>query len=182
MVNVFNLRIIALLMFIFVSNISEAQIKRNIDGVTLGVSTKQNVITHLKKKNLPYKYIEGGDVIMSFKDNTFGGVMWFAIYYRFHKNIVYKITYSKYANNSDVFNSSIDSEFSNLKSSLLRKYRPYITDSKYERLLSNTILFHDRTTEIELGKGYYEGSYLLNLIKTDTHLQGKNFESDYNDL
>ena len=152
-------------------------IRKVIDGITLGVSTKQDVIAHLKRRNMPYKYIEAGNVIMSFKDNVFGGVMWFAIYYRFSKNIVYKITYSKHANNDDVFNSNIDSEFSALSSSLYNKYKSYKAVETYKRLLSNTVLFDDGKTEIELGKGFYEGSYLLNLIYTDIYYQNENFKS-----
>ena len=131
---------------------------------------------------MPYKFIEGNSVIMSFKDNIFGGVMWFAIYYRFCKNIVYKITYSKYANNSDVFNSNIDSEFSALNNSLYNKYKSYKAEETYKRLLSNTILFDDGITEIEIGKGYYQGSYLLNLVYTDLYYQNEDYKNRDADL
>lgn len=157
-------------------------IRRSVDGITLGKSTKQDVIAHLKSKNMPYKFIEGNSVIMSFKDNSFGGVMWFAIYYRFCKNIVYKITYSKYANNSDVFNSNIDSEFSALNNSLYNKYKSYKAEETYKRLLSNTILFDDGITEIEIGKGYYQGSYLLNLVYTDLYYQNEDYKNRDADL
>lgn len=157
-------------------------IRRTVDGITLGISTKQDVIAHLKSKNMPYKFIEGNNVLLSFKDNSFGGVMWFAIYYRFSKNIVYKITYSKYANNNDVFNTNIDSEFSALKNSLYDKYKPYKTEETYKRLLSNTILFDDAKTEIEIGKGYYQGSYLLNLVYTDLYYQNKDFDNRDSEL
>ena len=166
----------------FYSQITQNGINRNIDGVVLGMSTKQQVINRLKEKNMPYKYTEGGDVIMSFKDNTFGGVMWFAIYYRFYKDIVFKVTFSKYANNSDVYNSNIDSEFSALKRSLSNKYRSYYTDVTYKRMFSNTILFNDEKTEIELGKGYFEGTYMMNLVYTDFFYQEKQFEKNDNDL
>lgn len=161
---------------------SQNGIRRIVDGIILGISTKQDVIAHLKSKNMPYKFIEGNTVIMSFKDNSFGGVMWFAIYYRFSKNIVYKITYSKYANNNDVFNTNIDSEFSALKNSLYNKYKPYKTEETYKRLLSNTILFDDAKTEIEIGKGYYQGSYLLNLVYTDLYYQNKDYDNRDSEL
>lgn len=159
------------------TQMSQNGIRRVVDGITLGVSKKQDVVAHLKRRNMPYKFIEGDNVIMSLKDNVFGGVMWFAIYYRFSKDIVYKITYSKYANNDDVFNTNIDSEFSALSSSLFNKYQSFKTVETYKRLLPNTILFDDGRTEIELGKGYFQSSYLMNIVYTDIYYQNEDYKN-----
>lgn len=174
-------RQVLLLLFLFVSIIGNAQIRRNVDGVVLGVSTKQDVIRHLRSRNMPYELIEDGSVIRSFKDNNFAGVSWFIIFYRFYNNKVYRITYTKHANGYDVPNSLIDTEFSLLQRNLLSKYQRYNTRNA-PPLYQYTTSFNDGKTGLQVGKGYYEGTYLLSLIYVDIYLEGKSAQHGYDDL
>lgn len=87
-------RFIYLLIGLFLCIFANAQIERTIDGITLGVSTRQDVLNHIKTLKLPYE--EKGDDISYIGDVTYANINWYGMNYHFYKNVVSKITFSKW--------------------------------------------------------------------------------------
>ena len=163
-------------------SVSYSSIDRNIGGITLGVSTKESVIEHLKNNGIPYELLEDGNVVMSFKDSSLEGVSWFAIYYRFYNNIVYRITYYKHSNNFDATRPKLDLEYSQLEKDLQAKYSKFKIAKKGEGTLSNNTFFKDNKTSLELSKGNNGDGYLLTLIFVDLNLAKKSKIQKYKDI
>ena len=72
------------------------RISRDVDGITLGLSTKQDVIRQLKNRGRKYDINEPIDdytVIISNGKATFQGVTWAAIAYKILNNKVYQISF-----------------------------------------------------------------------------------------
>ena len=88
-------RFIYLLIGLFLCIFANAQIERTIDGITLGVSTRQDVLNHIKTLKLPYEEI--GDDIFYIGDVTYANVNWYGMNYHFYKNVVSIISFVKWA-------------------------------------------------------------------------------------
>ena len=84
-----------MLIGLFLCIFANAQIERTIDGFILGISTRQDVLNHIKTLKLPYE--EKGDDIFYIGDVTYANVNRYGMNYHFYKNVVSKISFVKWA-------------------------------------------------------------------------------------
>ena len=138
-------------------------INRNIDGLVLAKSTKQDVINLMKKNNLRYIKKENGDCLEASGEYNYGGVSWSTIEYRFHNNILWQVVFSK--TGSGPSGSTIVFDYSNLKESLLRKYKEY-----YSPVFADDLSFSDNATYIAVFGGRPEVNQKLQLRYTDANI------------
>lgn len=68
-------------------------INKNIWGITLGKSTKQEVWDYLDSKGIGHQELENGEVTQSVNDFDFAGIYWNCVNYHFVNNIVSNITF-----------------------------------------------------------------------------------------
>lgn len=72
------------------------RIVRTIDGITLCLSTKNDVIKYLKNRGRKYTIAEHEDnltIVISNGDIVYNGFKWAAIAYNLYNNVVYQISY-----------------------------------------------------------------------------------------
>lgn len=168
-----------IIFFLFIIPLySFGQIKRNIDGIILGKSTKQEVVNYLKNRKLPYSFKKVGvyNAILCNVPRSFGGVSWHSTIYIFYNNLVFQVSYS----NTDyhLLKKEIDLCFVNLSMALQRKYSQYkITSSDRDN-----IEYKDSHTSIKLNRGYFENHYTLDVDYTDYQLMEKSFMEGDDDL
>lgn len=69
---------VCILLLSLLPTISFGQIKRNIDGIILGKTTKQEVADYFNNKGIPYKFGNIGtyNAVSSKEGRAFGGVSW----------------------------------------------------------------------------------------------------------
>ena len=145
-------------------------INRNINGIVLGKSTKQDVINYLKRNKIQYEYdvIAGSPAISYFKNVSFGGITWQFCSYSFLNNIVYEIGYTK-AVRTNIPKETIDTEHSFLMRELKRKYRDYSINNENRRGFEvHTI--RDENTTITVEIGYENSTYLMSITYRDINL------------
>lgn len=151
-----------------------AQIKRVIGGVSLGVTTKSQLLSKLKSRHKHYVFV-GDNLLRVDGDCDFAGVRWFATFYHFHHGRVFKISYSKHANSYDVPETLIDTEYSALEIALNGKYRRFKTTDDSGVPCVSSACFKDRKTMIRLHKRYYVGYYILTLDYVDFKIQMQHY-------
>lgn len=166
-------------LFLLVAINVSAQLRRNINGIILGVSTKTEIINKIKAQHKIYTVQD--NLLIVTQDNTFGGVNWFATFYRFYKNKVYKITYSKHANTSDTPVSLIDMQYSNLQKSYIRKYGNYTTRN-FSSIYDTFTCFKDSATRITIEKGGFEGKYILSVSYTCLELEMQSYKDSVDEI
>lgn len=104
--------------------IEDNSIKRNFDGIILGVSNKDEVISYLKKINLPYTIESDGNQITVRQNNIYlGGIAWNYLSYVFINGVVVTIVYIK--NTKEQYEGEYLAEFEIIKRNLFNKYRQY---------------------------------------------------------
>ena len=150
-------------------------ISRNLDGAILGKSTKQEIISHAKSKHLSCQFVESGNCLMASGDYTFGGISWSSVEYRFYKNVLWQVVFSKTGNGPS--GSTIVFDYSNLRDGLLRKYKDY-----YSPIFSDDLSFSDNHTYIAVFGGKPEVNQKLQLRYTDAFILKKINEGRNNDL
>lgn len=71
-------KILLLLLLTVLPLASFGQIKRNVDGVTLGKTSKQEVVNYFKNRGIPYTFgnIGAYNSVSSKEGRAFGGVSW----------------------------------------------------------------------------------------------------------
>ncbi len=159
-------------LFLFVFFLSftlEAQITRTINGITLGKSSRQDVISMLGRQGVNYRTENGGLGIAAYGSFVFGQTEWQRVCYNFYNNIVYQICYEKRGNASE--NSTITLEYSAIRENLMRKYARY-----YSPLFPNDATFTDGRTNIHLGGGRPTIQQELYIWYTDAVLVKKHNE------
>lgn len=161
---------------------SQNGIRRIVDGITLGKTTKQEVISILKKKGMKYSLqnINGIPIIEIDEYNTFGGNSWQHIFYYLYNNIVFQIDFSKEIKNGGD-KTSIDLEYSNIEMSLIKKYGEYREKGSSDQDYYTTV-FNDKLTEVRMAKGNYQGYYHFSLSYCDLELYKKVYDERVNDL
>lgn len=137
---------------------SITSINRNIGGVCLGNSTKQDVLKYLNTENLSYQDLGNGDIIKVYSDYKFAGVYWDYVYYCFTNDKVYKVLFT--------LKSSAHSEtFYKLKDMLANKYtQSKNLSSKQQDVFSLT----DSSTTVILDNSHFKE---LRCEYKDTHLE-----------
>lgn len=92
-------------------------INKNIWGITLGKSTKQDVWDYLDSKGLEHQELNNGEVTQALNDFEFAGIYWNCINYHFVNNIVSNITF-KSRDKEEV----LKDYYYNLRNSIFTKY------------------------------------------------------------
>ena len=125
---------------------SSIPINKNIWGISLGKTTKQDLFKHFNSEGLHYRELENGSVAQVYSDFEFAGVYWDYAYCCFTNNRIYKIIF--------VAKSDSDkNDFYKLRSMLATKYTVSKNfDSKYPDVFSIT----DSKSKIELDNSHYK--------------------------
>ena len=155
------------------SNKSQNGIARNIDGVILGKTTKQEIIYRLHNKKISYNIDTSREVpVINCEGNIlFGGIEWFYVSFFLYNNVVFRIDYSKGAKTGTT-KASIDLEYSRLKDQLLRKYG-HLDRENDNKPDYYYFVIREKSTSLSLFKGYYEGNFLMSLTYTDAETMRK---------
>ena len=124
---------------------SVISINKNIGGVYLGSSTKQDVLNYIYTENLSYQDLGNGDIIKVYSDYKFAGVYWDYVYYCFTNNKVYRVIFTlKSSLSSDVFYK--------LKGMLANKYT---LSKKLNSKQQNTFSLTDSSTTVTLDNSHF---------------------------
>lgn len=142
---------------------SKIPINKHIWSITLGKSTKQDVLNYLDSINLMHIELENGSVTQVLEGFEFAGVFWDKAYCYFSNNRIYKIR----------FWYKTDSFDSNLMNMLTTKY----TLSK--QFNDTHISIKDSCTLIELS---YPFSKAVKLEYTDLKAKDKKLQQDINSI
>ena len=157
------------------TSISHKGISRNLDGAILGKTTKQEIISQVKNKQLSYQFVENGQCLIASGDYSFGGVSWSSVEYRFYNNILWQVVFSKTGNGPS--GSTIVFDYSNLRDGLLRKYKEY-----YSPIFADDLSFSDDITYIAVFGGEPKVNQKLQLRYTDASTQKIINDGHYNNL
>ena len=142
---------------------SKVPINKHIWGITLGKSTKQEILNYLDSMKLMHLELENGSVTQVLDGFEFAGVFWDKAYCYFTNNKIYKI---RFWHTTDSFDSS-------LMNMLTTKY----TLSK--KFNSSNISIKDSCTLIELNYPY---SRAVRLEYTDIKAKNKKLQQDINSI
>ena len=167
-------RILLCIMLISCSIAISAQIQRLFFGLTLGVSTKNSVISYFKNNSIEYHIDDEGTYMAN--NIKFAGYKWPEVYFYFYKGKLFKIMMG---NSDEVDNiQTLDLTRENLYNTLKKKYGNYLEDDTETKTI-----FMDNKTIIFLFY-YYSGSYRKELILTyaDKELMLSSIESDESEL
>lgn len=142
---------------------SKIPINKHIWGITLGKSTKQDVLNYLDSINLMHLELENGSVTQVLDGFEFAGVFWDKAYYYFSNNKIYKI---RFWHTTDSFDSG-------LMNMLTTKYT---LSKKFD---NSNISIKDSCTLIELNYPY---SRAVRLEYTDIKAKDKKLQQDLNSI
>ena len=142
---------------------SKIPINNHIWGITLGKSTKQDVLNYLDSMSLMHLELENGSVTQVLEGFEFAGIFWDKAYCYFSNNKIYKI---RFWHKTDSFDS-------NLMNMLTTKY----TLSK--QFDGTHISIKDSCTLIELS---YPFSKAVKLEYTDLKAKDKKLQQDINSI
>ncbi len=146
-------------------------INKNIFGITLGKSTKQDVWNHLDSLNMWYLEIENGSITQTQKEFEFIGIYWDYINYHFTNDKVYKITFVSRMNYR-----SIGNYLDKLKGMLAEKYT---LSKKFDNYRHEYTLSDGSTLiEVEVESDYEEIIFRY----TDLKLKNKKLKQDTNSI
>ena len=141
---------------------SKTSINNHIWGITLGKSTKEDVLNYLDNQKIWHQELKNGSITQGYKDFEFAGVYWNYVYYYYVNDKVYKITFIYRPE------GSANSDYIKLKNMLTAKYA-LSKNFKKESPLSFSI--KDSNTLIEINDKYDE------LILKYIDLKGKKEKS-----
>lgn len=142
---------------------SKIPINKHIWGITLGKSTKQDVLNYLDSINLMHLELENGSVTQVLDGFEFAGVFWDKAYCYFSNNKIYKI---RFWHTTDSFDSG-------LMNMLTTKYT---LSKKFD---NSNISIKDSCTLIELNYPY---SRAVRLEYTDIKAKDKKLQQDLNSI
>ena len=175
-------RSLCIVLLSIISLTSIGQIRRNLDGIILGKTTKQEVVNYFNNKGIPYMFNTIGtyNAVSSKEGRTFGGVSWQFNDYVLYNNIVFQVTYTKMSGKGlTITKDEIDLNFNSLFLSLKRKYGSYFKSSKSDK---DTKEFSDSSIRITLRRGFYQDHYMFSIEYTDIKLMEKSFMEHYDEL
>ncbi len=169
---------ICILLISLLPLISLGQIKRNIDGIVLGKTNKQEVVNYLKNKRIPYSFRKVGvyDAIICNKERAFAGISWSSTIYTFYKNKVFRISYSN--SDFDMTKEEMDLCFENLSMSLQRKYSQFKKNDSDRDIIE----YQDSNVGITLSREYLQSHFMIGIDYTDLFLIGIAFSEEDDDL
>ena len=158
----------------------KSSIKRSIDGIELGKTTKTEVISYLSTKRISPKEIEDGRSVRGEGDIAFGGIIWDGIKYCLYNDKVYKVLYVKQYTSRVYDVKKCDQTYQQLRSALLKKYTNH--KSPEGAKIPDKLYIKGKGVSVEVRKEHHRGKYLLILTYTDIDLEGKAKKKDYDDL
>ena len=159
---------------LLIANLSTAQIRKSVLGLTLGVSNKTAVAKILKSKHVKFWEQDGSLVANHIQ---FGGFKWSAVFFEFYNNKLYSVAFRDDSINKD--SELLLTVFKRLGNDLYRKYSSYY-DS--EESYDGNIIFSDKNVELILEGGYYNGIFNLAIMYTYLPILYKKIESEGNEL
>lgn len=142
---------------------SKISINKHIWGITLGKSTKQDVLNYLDSINLMHLELENESITQVLEGFEFAGVFWDGAYCYFSNNKIYKI---RFWHKTDSFNS-------NLMDMLTTKYT---LSGKFD---NSHISIKDSCTLIELSHPFER---VVRLEYTDIKAKDKKLQQDINSI
>lgn len=113
------------------------RIARNINGITLGVSTQQDVISKLKARRMEYTEYADGYVIISNGKHYYMGIEWEAVMYKFYQNKVWAIIYI--TGDKKGAGNNLPSLRSTVTKACNKKYRRFYSSSQIGTYYSDSI-------------------------------------------
>lgn len=166
-----NRLVLALLSFVFCMT-AQAQLKRNILGSQLGVSTEEQVKDTMSQRG--YEVSSSDKDSFSYKDVMFAGNKCDIVTYGFFNNKLYAVSF---VIGQSEYNEIPQNIYNALRSSLARKYSGYkmkITDTE--------CTYKDNKTLIVLSvlKNVY--GYAVGLSYGDLNLFGKKYDEELDEL
>lgn len=168
--------------FLFLMSFSvNAQINRNIGGVILGETTKEEVKSHLLEKRNFYEDKDDGNAIQSVNEISFGGVLWSRVYYEFYKDILFRATFTKVVRGKE---NEIRSKYKELRENLYRKYMKRIPKDNSKDYSPKTQI-KDKSSFIKLSitqDSRRPGTKYLKLTYLDTTMDAKKKKQGIDEL
>lgn len=175
--------IFVIIFLCFLPSLCEAQIKRNFDGIVIGVSNKNEVINYARKNWLSYYNKDGGEriVVLDESGNSifFAGYNWDAIDFSFCDGVVYKVRYVMANSGRKVRDyHKYDKIFENIQKNLINKY----SSNKSQALKTESYKIKDKKTQVEISLLHENRSHYLILNYFDINLSLKRSKKFINDL
>lgn len=151
---------------------SKIPINKHIWGITLGKSTKQDVLNYLDSMNLMHLELENGSVTQLLEGFEFAGIFWNTVYCYFTNDKIYKIAFVYRPKGSP------SDSFDKLRDMLATKYTlSKVFDSK--KCQSYIFSIKDSNTLIEIE---IDSNMKLILKYTDTEIKNKKLQQDINSI
>ncbi len=173
-------KLIVLCVFLSFSLFADAQIKRNFDGLVLGKTSREEVVSNLRSKSLFPKDADGGKAIRAVGKIAFAGVVWDVVKYFFINDKLYKILYIKYYDDRPVDYINLDEAYLKIRNGLLKKYTNQKSPSSGVKVPNNLFL-KSKDTTVEIEKRCEQRNY-LRLRYTDINLNRQSKQKDYDEL
>lgn len=171
-------RFIIVLILVISSLVGSAQITRNVWGLELGKSTRQQVINVLKQKGYtPDTNNPSNSVTIKADNFKFGGGYWTYASFEFHGGKLYEIWFQNNqfenpVNNQDMFDllkERLDSKYGQFRHSGLN------TDE-------SNLCYYDGKTYMWLNIRYFEGVQYISITYTDEKLWEQKMNDDEDEL
>lgn len=151
------------------------QIQRKFFGLNLGISTRQEVISVFKAKQI--KIWLPKDDHFSVRDINFGGNKWPVVYFHFYNNKLYLVYFSD--TERFTVENTLNAVWKRLDVSLAAKYKDYYNDTQstlYQKV------FNDNRTRLNFDYKFVEGIKGITLMYTDIRLQNEMFIKEEDEL
>ena len=139
-----------------------AQIQRNICGSKLAYSSKNDVVTYFKNKNIKTTWKDGALIVNQLK---FAGQTWEEARFSFHKGKLYQVFFTS----SSLTESKelLDGKWDYYSDLIKNKYSKYFISSMSA---DKDLLYYDDITLLKLVYSYYQGRWIFSIIYTDSNL------------
>lgn len=151
---------------------SKIPINKHIWGITLGKSTKQDVLNYLDSMNLMHLELENGSVTQVLEGFEFAGIFWNTVYCYFTNDKIYKIAFVYRPKGSP------SDSFDKLRDMLATKYtlsKTFTSKGSHSYIFS----IKDSNTLIEME---INSNMELILKYTDIEIKNKKLQQDINSI
>ena len=156
-----------------------AQITRNIWGLELGKSTKQQVLNVLKLKGFNPTTDDATSTISVKSDNfKYGGGFWTYASFEFYNGRLYEVWFQ---NNEYEIPIAIFEQFNLIRDRLDKKYSQY-RHTETEENSENQRDYFDGKTRFWLNRRYYNSVGYISITYSDDKLLNQKLESEKDEL
>lgn len=167
-----KLKILFLTVLVFCAIESTAQIKNNILGFTLGVTTKSQFVNTLKRQSI--RYDTDGDNFMVYYQK-FAGVQWDDVIFEFYDNKLKSVYFQQTSTN--ISEEAVVGSYNQIKRDLHLKYGQY-----YQGEANGRDVYSDTTLNIIHNIQFDRGLRYNTLLYVYLPLLYKSQIQDFNDL